>query len=138
MELRDVMTEHPTVLTADQTLTDAARAMRDQNIGNVLVERDGQLAGILTDRDLVVRAVATGKGPDTALSDVLEGELHSVSVDTSVDDVISLMSDKAIRRVPVTDGGKAVGIVSIGDLAVQNDQPSLLGDISKASPNNAD
>lgn len=138
MELRDVMTEHPTVLTADQTLTDAARAMRDQNIGNVLVERDGQLAGILTDRDLVVRAVANGKGPDTALSDVLEGELHSVSVDTSVDDVISLMSDKAIRRVPVTDGGKAVGIVSIGDLAVQNDQPSLLGDISKASPNNAD
>lgn len=136
MELRDVMTPNPTVLPASSTIAEAAQVMRDQNIGNVLVDRDGTLAGILTDRDVVVRALADGRGPETALGDILEGELHAVSSDTPVDDVISLMSDKAIRRVPVIEDGRAVGIVSIGDLAVSNEQASLLGDISKASPNN--
>jgi CBS domain-containing protein len=134
VELREVMTPNPTVCSADTSAAQAAQMMRDQGIGDVLVQHDGSL-GIVTDRDIVTRAVAEGRDPkQVTLGDICTRDVESVSPDTSVDDVIRLMSDKAVRRVPVVEGGKPIGIVALGDLAVDRDRRSLLADISAAPP----
>ena len=135
MELREVMTPNPTVCSPDTTAVQAAEIMRDQGIGDVLVEDSGSL-GIVTDRDIVTRAVAEGRDPrEVRLGEICTKDVETVSIDTPVDDVIRLMSDLAVRRVPVIEGGRPVGIVAIGDLAVDRDRASLLGDISAAPPN---
>ena len=135
MELREVMTPNPTVCSADTSAAQAAQMMRDQGIGDVLVQHDGSL-GIVTDRDIVTRAVAAGRDPkQVTVGDICTRNVETVSPDMSVDDVIRLMSDKAVRRVPVVDAGKPVGIVALGDLAVDRDRRSLLADISAAPPN---
>ena len=135
MELREVMTPNPTVCSPDTSAVQAAEMMRDQGIGDVLVQHDGSL-GIVTDRDIVTRAVASGRDPkDVTLGDICTRDVETVTLDTSIDDVIRLMSDKAVRRVPVVDAGTPVGIVALGDLAVDRDRRSLLADISAAPPN---
>ena len=135
MELREVMTPNPTVCSPDTSAVQAAEMMRDQGIGDVLVQHEGSL-GIVTDRDIVTRAVASGRDPkDVTLGDICTRDVETVSVDMSIDDVIRLMSDKAVRRVPVVEAGKPVGIVALGDLAVDRDRRSLLADISAAPPN---
>jgi len=89
--------------------------------------------GILTDRDVVVRVVAEGRDPRaTRLADVCSRELTTVSPDDNVDDAIAVMRDKAIRRVPVVDRGRPIGIVALGDLAPRG---TTLGEISAAPPN---
>jgi len=136
VELRDVMTPNPTVLTANTTVADAATLMRDQEIGDVLVQQDGELCGIVTDRDIVTRAAAEHRDPsEVRLGEICTSNVQTVSVDTSVDDVIRLMSECSVRRVPVVDNNRPIGIVSLGDLAVERDRGSLLGDISAAAPN---
>jgi CBS domain-containing protein len=136
--VKDVMTPAPLTLSADSTVSEAARAMRDKDIGVVLVVEDNQrLCGIITDRDIVVRAVAAGVNPDqTPLSRICSHELTEISPDAPISDAVSLMRRKAIRRIPVMDGDKPVGIVSIGDLAIAQDPNSALGSISAAPPNN--
>jgi CBS domain-containing protein len=137
MDLRDVMTPNPTVCPTDATARDAAALMRDQDIGDVLVQDDGGPLGIVTDRDIVTRAVADGRDPgDVRLGEICTSDVKTVSVDTPVDEVIRMMSNTAIRRIPVCDGNKPVGIVALGDLARDRDPSSLLGDISAAPPNN--
>ncbi len=137
MELRDVMTPDPTICPSETTARDAAAMMRDKDIGNVLVQDDGGSLGIVTDRDIVTRAVADGRDPsDVRLGEICTSDIKTVSVDTPVDEVIRLMSDLAIRRIPVCEGDKPVGIVALGDLARDRDPSSLLGDISAAPPNN--
>jgi CBS domain-containing protein len=137
VQLRDVMTPNPTVCRPDATAREAAALMRDQDIGDVLVQDDGGSLGIVTDRDIVTRAVATGQDPnEVRLGDICTNDIQTVSIDTSVEDVIRLMSDKAVRRIPVCEGNKPVGVVSLGDLATDRDPSSLLGDISAAPPNN--
>jgi CBS domain-containing protein len=134
MELREVMTPNPTVCSPDTSAAQAAMMMRDQGIGDVLVQHDGSL-GIVTDRDIVTRAVAAGRDPKhVTLGDICTRNVETVSPDTSIDDVIRLMSDKAVRRVPVVEAGRPVGIVALGDLAVDRDRRSLLADISAAPP----
>jgi len=136
MEAHDVMTPDPVICSSTDTVLDAARQMRDRHIGDVLVTHDGQLCGIVTDRDIVVKAVAESAGSTSApLGDICGNTVHSVAPDTPVEEVIQMMEDKAIRRVPVLDGAKPVGIISIGDLAVQRDRESALGGISAAPPN---
>jgi CBS domain-containing protein len=135
VELREVMTPNPVVCSPDTSAAQAAELMRDQGIGDVLVQRDGSL-GIVTDRDIVTRAVAAGRDPkQVTLGDICTQDVETVSPDTSIDDVIRLMSDKAVRRVPVVEAGQPVGIVALGDLAVDRDRRSLLADISAAPPN---
>jgi CBS domain-containing protein len=129
------MTPNPTVCSPDTSAAQAAEMMRDQGIGDVLVQHDGSL-GIVTDRDIVTRAVAAGRDPkEVALGDICTRDIETVSPDMSIDDVIRLMSDKAVRRVPVVENGKPIGIVALGDLAVDQDRRSLLADISAAPPN---
>lgn len=136
MSIREHMTPDPVVLSSNTTLADAARRMRDEEIGDVLVEEGGELRGLATDRDIVVRAVAEGADPQTAtLAEVCSGGLVTVSPDDSVIDAERLMRQHAVRRVPVVDAGKAVGMISIGDLAIDLDSESALADISAAPSN---
>jgi CBS domain-containing protein len=134
-KVREVMTEDPVVLPEDAALVEAARLMRDQGIGDVIVTDGEQAKGIVTDRDIVVRAVAEGSDPgQVRVGEVLSGDLASVTPEDSVERAIALMREKAIRRVPVVESGKAVGIVSIGDLAILRDADSALADISEEPP----
>jgi CBS domain-containing protein len=115
---------------------DAAQAMRDSKIGDVIVVTGGSVRGVLTDRDIVVRVVAEGRDPhDVKLGEVFSAGVVMVNPDDSVDSIVTLMREKAIRRVPVVEGSRPVGIVSIGDLASEKDNGSALADISSAPPN---
>ena len=135
--IREVMTTEPVTMPERATVAEAARAMRDSDIGDVIVLDETQSArGIVTDRDIAVRLVAEGKDPSaTALGDICSRDLYTLTPDDSVGDAIKLMSDKAIRRVIIIDSDKPVGVVSLGDLAVKQDPDSALADISAAPPN---
>ena len=134
--IHDVMTPNPVSLPGTASVREAARAMRDQDIGDVIVVENNQICGIVTDRDIVVRTVAETRDPAaTTLADICSYALTTVSPDDSIEQAVRLMREKAIRRLPVVAGGRAVGIVSLGDLAVARDPDSALGDISAAPPN---
>jgi CBS domain-containing protein len=134
--IRDVMTTDPTTLPEDATVTDAARSMRDEDIGDVLVVRGGELSAILTDRDIAVRVVAEDRPPaDTRLGEISSKEIATLSPDDSIADAVRIMRERALRRIPVVEHGRPVGIVSIGDLAVERDTDSALADISASEPN---
>lgn len=131
-----VMTSDPETLSADASVAEAARLMRDTGIGDVIVTDDGRLLGILTDRDIAVRVVAAGKDGSTPLSDVCSGEdLATVTPGTPADDAARLMRQRAVRRLPVLEGDRMVGVVSLGDLAIEQDERSALADISAAETN---
>jgi CBS domain-containing protein len=134
--IRSVMTANPLTMPATSSVAEAARAMRDANIGDIIVLEEGRTRGILTDRDIVVRAVAEGRDLSiTKLADICSQDLTTMSPTDSIEDAVRVMRDKAIRRLPVVEGDKPVGIVSIGDLAVSQDPRSALGQISAAPPN---
>jgi CBS domain-containing protein len=135
--IREVMTPDPRTIRADATLEDAAREMSRDDIGAVLVEENGSLAGILTDRDIVVRAIAEHRDPSsTRVRDVASRDVEALTVDQSVDDAIRIVRQKNVRRIPVVQDGRPAGIVSIGDLAIERDTESALADISSEPANN--
>lgn len=136
-QLSEVMTPNPVTLPAKASVIDAAREMQQQDIGDVVV-LDGDVAcGIVTDRDLVVRAVADGLDlNDTRLADICTKDLVSLTPTDTVSAAIELMRDKAIRRLVILEGNKPVGVVSIGDLAIESNGEKALADISAAEPNN--
>ncbi|GEK21052.1 CBS domain-containing protein [Cellulomonas xylanilytica] len=131
----DYMTAHPTVVEVTDTLRSVAETMASQDVGALVVAENGAVTGIITDRDLVVRGLATGVGLDAPVGQLTTGALVTVGPDDGVAEVVQLMRDNAVRRVPVVEGDVAVGIVSIGDLAVALDSDSALADISAAPPN---
>jgi CBS domain-containing protein len=134
--LREIMTQRPVTVQATDTVTAAARSMRDGNIGDVVVLEEDRIQGILTDRDIVVRALAEGRDPArTTVGEICSRELTTLSPADAIADAVKIMRDKAIRRLPVVEGGRPVGIVSLGDLAVEGDPESVLGGISAAPPN---
>jgi CBS domain-containing protein len=112
--------------------------MRDAAIGDVLVTDNGHLVGVLTDRDLVVRCVAEARDPGmTTAGECCSSDLVTISPEDEVDKAIQLMRERAVRRLPVVEHGQAVGVVSIGDLAIEQDErlALALADISAAPPN---
>jgi CBS domain-containing protein len=110
--------------------------MRDNDIGDVVVEKAGKLCGIVTDRDIVVRAIADGKNLETIdLESICSKDMTSLSPEQNDEDAVRLMREKSIRRLPVIEKGEVVGIVSLGDLAVLNDPRSVLGHVSAAVGN---
>lgn len=137
LTLRAVMTPNPLTLNKSASLSDAARAMREHNCGGILVTKnDGSMCGIITDRDIVVRGVALGADLDeTPLEAICSHDLTQLSPEDTVDDAVRLMANKAIRRIPVVENGRPMGIVSLGDLAQARDERSALGGISAAPPN---
>ncbi len=134
--IRDGMTPSPRAMDARASVQEAAKAMLDDDIGDVIVCDGDTVCGIVTDRDITIRTVAHGKDPAaTKLGEICSKDLTSLSLGDTVDDAVRLMREKAIRRIPVLDDGKPVGVVSIGDLAIDLDADSALADISKAPAN---
>jgi CBS domain-containing protein len=134
--VREVMMPNPLAVDSRSTVETAAQVMRENDIGDVLVTEDGVLRGILTDRDIVVRAVAAGRHPSaTATGEVCSAAIQTVSADDDTTQAAEIMRQHALRRLPVIDESQLVGIVSIGDLAVAADPQSALADISAAPPN---
>lgn len=131
----DVMTPAPTNVSASDTIEAAARAMASEDVGALIVESDSRIVGIITDRDIVVRGLAEGRGLDATVGEIASDQIVTVGPGDPVATAVEVMRDAAVRRVPVMDGDTAVGIVSIGDLAVERDPSSALADISEEPPN---
>src|SRR5919106_4406998 len=132
-QIRELMTPDPVALPGTASVHEAATAMRDAQIGDVMVIEHNQVCGMVTDRDLVVRTVAERQDPaSTTLADICSHSLVTVTPADSVEAAVRLMRTHAIRRLPVVDGGQAVGMVSLGDLAVERDPGSARGESSGA------
>lgn len=132
--ISDVLTPDPVTLEATGTVRDAAELMRAGDIGDVVVVDDGRLLGIVTDRDLVVRVLAVGGSPEDPVRQACSGDLVTVAPDTPIEEAARVMREHDVRRLPVTVGEELVGIVSLGDLAMEKDPRSTLADISAARP----
>jgi len=131
------MAKNPVTLSKSTPLIEAAKSMKEKDIGNVIVFDNGQIEGVVTDRDIVVRAIAEGRDPNnTKLEEVCSSGVVTLPPDASLDEAAKLMRDKKVRRIPIEENGKPVGIVSIGDLAMKLDDRSALADISAAGGNN--
>lgn len=137
--IREVMTGDPVTLSVDAKVSDAARLMRERDIGSVIVlKKNGKLWGVATDRDIVVRAIAERRDPwNTRMDEVCShDDVVTVTPETSIDDAVTRVRGKTVRRLPVVEnGGKVVGVVSIGDLARERERGSALGAIAAAPPN---
>ncbi len=138
MNVRDIMTSDVAYVNPDTTIAQAAQLMQKHNIGSVPVCQGDSVVGIVTDRDIVVRNVAHGQdADDTPVRDVMTTAVQTVSPDDDLHQVAKIMAQKQIRRVPVTDGDKLVGMVSLGDLATEAkhdvELARTLGEISEPS-----
>lgn len=130
--VRDVMTPGPIGVDYRQSIAEAARTMRDWGVGAVLVVNDQSLYGLVTDRDLVVRAVAESKRPEEPVGPLSTGNLIGVNADDDAEVAARLMREHAVRRLPVIDNGRVAGMVSLGDLALADDPASALAALSQA------
>ncbi len=122
--LADVMTDEVLYLLPDATAAEAAREMKELDVGIIPICDDNKrLLGVVTDRDIVLRVVAEGKNPDQAkLQDIATMDPIAGQRDWSLADAIDLMSTNQIRRLPIVEDGKLIGMVSLGDIAVQGDE----------------
>jgi CBS domain-containing protein len=135
--VRDVMTSDPLTIRASEAVTQAASLMRDNGIGALIVMQNDELLGIVTDRDITIRIVAEGHDPSTTqISQAASTDLETLSPDADAKEAAQRMSDRAIRRLPVVENGRPVGILSLGDLAIEMDAEKALTDISSAPTNN--
>ncbi|GGZ05008.1 oxidoreductase [Streptomyces poonensis] len=129
------MTPGVVTVRPDASLVEAAQLMRAQDIGDVLVTTDHRVVGVLTDRDITLRAVADGADPLTVSAQaVCTPNPVVVGPDDAVSAAVELMRGHAVRRLPVVDNGRPVGMVSLGDVALAQDADSALADISRAEP----
>lgn len=120
-QIREVMNTDVQTINPNATLEEAAQEMQDGDFGSMPVVEDDSLLGVITDRDIAIRAVAEGKGPDTPVRDVMSEGVVCVNQNDSVEDAAQVMSDYQIRRLPVVDdNNRLVGIVSLGDFAVES------------------
>ncbi len=134
--ISDVMAPRPVAVPPTAPLGEVAQLMRDSDIGDVIVQQDGRLTGIVTDRDIVVRAIADERAlQGTNVGDICSRDLVTIRPDEPIERAVQLMREAAIRRLPVADNGQLVGVVSLGDLALERDPSSCLADISAAEPN---
>ncbi|WP_186066830.1 CBS domain-containing protein [Burkholderia gladioli] len=134
--IADVMTRNPATVAPTQSLKEAAKLMDELNVGSLPVCDGTRLIGVVTNRDIVVRAVSAGVPPDQRIEGIVSGPAHWCRQDEDIADVQSKMRDAQIRRLPVVDDDKRlVGIVSLGDLATHADGgiSSTLGEISSPS-----
>jgi CBS domain-containing protein len=134
-KIRDLMTTNVVKIQGSASVSEAARHMRDSHIGAVVLEENGRVVGLLTDRDVAVRAVAEGRDPkSTRVADVATRDVVTLSPEDGSDRAIQIMRERGVRRVPVVENDRVVGIISLGDLAIERDRGSVLGQISAAPP----
>ncbi len=136
MKVRDIMTTQVQWVARNTSLVEAAQMMAQQDFGSVPVCEGDRLLGMVTDRDIVVRCVAKGQDcSSTTVDQVMSKPVHSVTPDTDVHQASDLMAQQQVRRLPVEDNGRLVGIVALGDMAVEqihiNEAGDALSDISQ-------
>ena len=120
MSVRDVMTPGVRTVSASQSLADAAEVMKGEDVGSVPVVEEGRLTGILTDRDIVTRAVAERRDPQTVrVEEVVSRELVTVEPDQDLDEALALMARHQVRRLPVVEEGRLVGMLAQADVALE-------------------
>jgi CBS domain-containing protein len=131
------MTRDPRTVSSGDPVIEAARIMSADDIGDVIVVDGGRVEGIVTDRDIVVRGVAESRDAgSTPVREVCTTGVEALEPGATVDDALRKMREADVRRLPVVEDGRPVGIVSLGDLAVEREPDSTLADISAASPDN--
>ncbi|HEX9668065.1 MAG TPA: CBS domain-containing protein [Thermoanaerobaculia bacterium] len=120
MNVREIMTENPACCTPDQTVREAARLMAQNDCGSIPVveESTRRLVGVVTDRDLAIRVLAEGRGPDTPVREAMTSDPATCGPDDDVNEVERLMAERQVRRVPVVENGRVVGVVAQADLAL--------------------
>ena len=128
MKIRDVMTPNPRTVSPNDTIQAAARVMQTEDTGAVPVVEGGHVLAVVTDRDIVVRVVAEGGSYSSRVGDIATKGVVCVAPDMSTREASELMSEHQIRRLPVVENDRLVGIVSIGDLAVKDGKDSRWGD----------
>jgi CBS domain-containing protein len=128
MKIRDVMTPNPRTVSPNDTIQAAARIMHAEDTGAVPVVNNGRVLAVVTDRDIVVRVVAEGGSLSTPVGDIASKGIVCATPDMSTSEASELMSEHQIRRLPVVENDRLVGIVSIGDLAVKDGKDSRWGD----------
>jgi len=138
LKIRDIMTRDVAYTNPDETVTEAARLMQKHNIGAIPVCDENGVIGILTDRDIVVRNVAHGTDPHmTKVRDVMTSQVRAASPDMDAGDVTKMMAGSRIRRIPVVEDNRLVGIVSLGDMAtdmrLDMEASEALSEISRPS-----
>ena len=136
MKVKEAMTRDVQLVKPDQRISEAAQLMAKLDIGALPVQENDRLVGIITDRDIAVRAVAAGRGPQTPVGEVMSREIKYCYEDQSVDEVTQNMGELRIRRLPVLNRDKRlVGILSLGDLAIdegaRDEAGEALGGISR-------
>lgn len=121
MKVRDLMSQNVKWVDPNQSLDEVAKILASDNIGSVPVCQGQQLMGMITDRDIIVRAIAQGKDPKTTkANEVMSKDVSSVSPDTDIHQASDLMAENQIRRLPVVENNQLVGFLAIGDIAVQS------------------
>lgn len=121
MKVRDIMTKDPEYATPGTSIGDVAGMMRDLDVGIIPVAQEGELRGVITDRDITIRVTAAGLGPyEATVQDFISPNPVTVSPDDDLEQARDLMAEHQIRRILVTEGSKLVGIVSLGDLATKD------------------
>ena len=138
MKIRDIMTKQVEIVSPNTSLRDAARMMRDSDVGFLPVGENDRLVGTLTDRDIAIRAVAEGKDANAKVSDAMSPNIEYVFEDQDSSEAAQLMSSKQIRRLPVMSREKRlVGVLAIGDLATKTGDDDVVGqtvqDVSEPS-----
>ena len=132
MNIRDVMTPNPRTVSPSDSIQSAAAIMRDEDTGVVPIVDNGRAVGVVTDRDIVVRAVADGSQLNQTVGQIATNAVVCASPDMSTREAAQLMSDHQVRRLPVVENERLVGIVSIGDLAVKEGKDGRTGDTLQA------
>lgn len=131
MKVRELMTPNPTCAEPETTVEEIATLMKEEDIGCVpVIDEDGQVAGVITDRDIVLRCIAEGKDPaECRADDVISPQSVTISPNADTKEAARLMADRQIRRLPVVENGKLVGMLSLGDVAVKEHDDRLSGDV---------
>ena len=123
MKVSEVMTREVQTVSPDQTAQEAASFMLNADAGSIPVTEGDRLIGMITDRDIAVRGVAKGNGPDTPVRELMTNDVVSARLDDDVEEVATMMSNAQVRRLPIIDDQQMLcGIVSLGDLSRQADE----------------
>ncbi len=129
MKIREIMTTEVATARPDRSLQEIAAMMRDEDVGAIPIVEDGELTGIVTDRDIVIRCIAEGRDPSEVTADeaITEG-LETIGPNSDVREASRIMAERQIRRLPVVEEGALIGMVSIGDIAVKQADERITGE----------
>jgi CBS domain-containing protein len=130
--VRDTMTTQPATVERSRPVAEAARIMRDQNVGSLPVVEEGRLMGVITDRDIVIRLVAEGRDLEsTTVGDAYTDQPVTVEPDQDLDDALTLMARYQVRRLPVTEGDRLIGMLAQADVALEEKEKTT-GEVVQA------